>query len=411
MKYLIKHLNAKAILSSGINRAIIALVLCCSVSISAHSNEKKGGESKGKFYGSFLLRYEGVQQDNPLENADALTLRTSLGYKSASYEGFSVQLEAEDVREIIDDFSVPPAGVRPGQFSVVADPEGTEIDQAFVQYANDTLSVKLGRQVITLDGHRFVGHVGWRQDHQTFDGVVINYKPLDGFAINASYIAKRNRIFSDEADLDSKDMIINSSYKTSVGKIVGYAYLLEVDNATDNSIDTYGISFSGKAPSEDITFHYAAEYASQEINDTFDTDYLKLEGGATFNGITAKIGFEELGSDNGQQGFATPLATLHKFNGWADIFLATPAQGLQDIYVSVGGKLAGGKWLAAYHDYSSDTSLNGADDLGQEINLLYARKFADGVSGGLKYADYSAGDAAFSRVDTDKVWLWAKYQF
>ena len=28
----------------------------------------------------------------------------------------------------------------------------------------------------------------------------------------------------------------------------------------------------------------------------------------------------------------TPLATLHAFNGWADMFLTTPANGLQDLY-------------------------------------------------------------------------------
>jgi len=411
MKYLTKHLIHASVNRRYIDRLTIAFILFCSLLVSAQSSASKSGENKDEFYGSFLLRYESVEQNNPLEDADALTLRTSLGYKSASYQGFSAHVEVEDVREIIDDFSVPPAGVRPGQFSVVADPEGTEIDQAYVKYANDKLWVKLGRQVITLDGHRFIGSVAWRQDHQTFDGVTLNYKPLDGLNINASYIAKRNRIFSDEADLDSKDMIINSSYKTPVGKIVGYAYLLEVDNGTDNSIDTYGVSFTGSAPSEDYTLHYAAEYATQDINDTFDTDYLKLEGGVSISGITAKIGYEELGSDNGQKGFTTPLATLHKFNGWADLFLATPDQGLQDLYLRIGGKLAGGKWLAAYHDFSSDSALNGADDLGDEINLLYTRKFTEGISGGVKYADYSAGDSAFSRVDTERFWLWAKYKF
>jgi len=353
---------------------------------------------KGKFYGDFRLRYESVSQDNALEDADALTLRTRLGF-------------IENSTSLIDDFSVPPTGFQTGQFSVIADPEGTEVDQAFVQYSNDKLTAKVGRQVITLDGHRFVGHVGWRQDRQTFDAAVLTYKPSKDFIINASYIDKRNRIFSDDADIDSKDTILNTSYNTPAGKIVAYAYLFEVDNNTNNSLDTYGISFNGKQKVGESSILYSAEYASQEANDMFDTDYLSLSGGVAFSGITAKLGYEVLGSDDGQRGFATPLATLHKFNGWADLFLGTPNQGLEDLYFSVSGKLAGGKWSAIYHDYSSDESLMGSDDLGEEINLVYSRAFGDNLSGGIKFAGYTAGDSVFNKVDTDKFWIWAGAKF
>ncbi len=47
---------------------------------------------------------------------------------------------------------------------------------------------------------------------------------------------------------------------------------------------------------------------------------------------TLGVGYELLGSDDGVAAFQTPLATLHKFNGFADQFLVTPAGGLQDIY-------------------------------------------------------------------------------
>ena len=368
-------------------------------------------ESKSGFYGDFRLRYETVSQDNALEDADALTLRSRLGFKTKSVEGFSALIEVENNLEIIDDFSVPPTGDRTGQFSVVADPETTEIDQAFISYSSEKLKAKVGRQVITLDGHRFVGHVGWRQDRQTFDAAVVNYTPVKGFNINASYIDKRNRIFADERDIDSKDLIFNTSYKFASGKLVGYAYLLEVDTAANNSLDTYGVSYKGSTKAGDTKILYTAEYATQEANDTFDTDYLLLEGGASFSGITAKLGYEVLGSDDGQRGFATPLATLHKFNGWADLFLGTPAQGLEDTYLTLSGKAAGGKWVATYHDFSSDVSLNGESDLGSEINLLYTRKLGEGFSGGLKFADYDAGDSAFGRVDTQKAWAWVSYKF
>ncbi len=365
----------------------------------------------GTVYGDLRLRFETVSQDNPLPDADGLTLRTQLGYKSPEAGGFSAVIEVENSVSLVDDFAVPPTGDRVGEFSVIADPDHTEIDQAFVQFKSKQLTAKLGRQVFTLDGHRFVGHVGWRQDRQTFDGIVVNYQLLDGFEINASYIAQRNRIFADDADLDSEDKILNSSYKTSFGKLVTYAYFLEVDNGTDNSLDTIGASFTGSQKVGETNFLYTAEYASQELNDSVDTDYLFIEGGLSQFGITAKLGYEVLGSDQGQGGFQTPLATLHKFNGWADLFLSTPAQGLKDTYFSLSGKLAGGKWVAVFHDFSSDVALESTSDLGSEINLLYTKKFSDQFSAGVKYADYSAGSAVFNRVDTERFWLWGGFKF
>jgi hypothetical protein len=63
------------------------------------------------------------------------------------------------------------------------------------------------------------------------------------------------------------------------------------------------------------------------------------------------------------------------------------------------------------HKFSADESLNGADDLGDEINLQYTRKISEKIVGGAKLAVYSAGDAVFSKVDTDKFWLWASLKF
>lgn len=394
------------LIKSTIGLALLVPLAVTSVSFAAE--KKPSGE---KVYADFRLRYENVSQDNPLADADALTLRSRLGYRSADFKGFSATVEIENNFAFVDDYSVPPTGDRVGEFSVIADPEFTELEQAFVEYKGENLSAKIGRQVLTLDGHRFVGHVGWRQDRQTFDGLVVDYKPADAFQFKLSYIAQRNRIFSDERDVDSEDVLLNTSYKTKFGKFVGYAYLLEMDNGTSNGLDTYGISFSGKTKGDGLTYNYAAEIATQEANDRFDAEYLMLQGGITYNGITASLGYELLGSDGGEFGFSTPLATLHKFNGWADVFLATPSAGLEDLSFTVKGKAWKGKWAAVYHEYSADESVAGMDDLGSEINLVYSRKFGKRYSGGVKFAAYDAGDAEFSKVDTDKFWVWMGAKF
>ena len=113
---------------------------------------------------NFRLRDESAEQDNALKDASSLTLRTRLTHKTDEMNGFSALLEVEDSRSLlgVDDYNNTLG--KNTNYSVIADPETTEIDQAFVKYAKDALSIKVGRQVIALDGQRFVGHVGFRQD-------------------------------------------------------------------------------------------------------------------------------------------------------------------------------------------------------------------------------------------------------
>lgn len=370
--------------------------------------------ANGKAFGNFNLRYETAEQDNALDDASAFTLRSRIGYSTGAIGGWSATVEMEDNRIVLGegDYSVPPAGYNAGIYSVIADPEHTELDQGFIQYKSDNLTAKFGRQVITFDNHRFVGHVGWRQDRQTFDAVSFKYAATKEFSISYAYLDQRNRIFGEEADIDSSDHLLNASYKTPYGTITGYSYLLEDDTPAENVFDSYGVRFAGSAKSGETKILYTAEYATQTRENAagadFDADYIFVEGGAVISGITAKLGYEVLGSDDGAYGFTTPLATLHKFNGWADVFLGTPAEGLVDLHVTLSGNLAGGKWLVIYHDFEADDSSPTVDDLGSELDLQYTKAIDKNFSFGLKYAAYS-GEGG--RVDTDRFWAWLTAKF
>jgi len=376
--------------------------------------------TEGKAYGDLRLRYETVAQDNALSDASGLTLRTRLGYKTGAINGFSSTIEFEDSRTIagVDEYELPgparDADYLVNNKSVIADPETTELDQAFLQYSSETFSAKVGSQVITLDNHRYVGHVGWRQDRQTFNAATLSFRPEDKVSIDFAYITERNRIFGTESDIKANDKIFNASYNTAFGKATLYGYFLSQDNDVKLDIDTRGVRFVGKQALEELDLLYTLEYASQDRKNVAgkqDTDYKLLELGASVSGITTKVGYESLGSDEGTYGFSTPLATGHKFNGWSDQFLGTPSVGLDDLYVSVSGKLLGGKWVLAYHDFSANQGSATVDDLGSEIDILYAKKFAKNYSAGLKYAVYSAGDQAAGKVDTDKMWVWLGAKF
>ena len=368
----------------------------------------------GKAYANLNLRFENVEQDNAKKDADALTLRTRFGFKSAPVKLFSFAIEFEDSRVVAGNDDYHNANGKHSDYSTIADPETTELDQFYIQYKTHNFSSKIGRQVLTLDDHRFVGHVGWRQDRQTFDGISAIYSANDNLKFNYAFINQRNRIFAQEKDIDSEDHLLNASYKTSIGTLIAYGYLLEIDDTNDNSIDTWGIRWVNNGKSKPKRMFYLLEFASQEsrvTNIDYDSDYLHLEVGTVFNGLTGKVGFESLGSDNGNYGFSTPLATLHKFNGWSDQFLGTPKQGLEDLYISLAGKAFGGKWTVVYHDFNADESTDNIDDLGNEIDFSYGKGFGKHYFAGIKYASYSAGDQAAGKVDTDKLWLWLGVKF
>lgn len=369
----------------------------------------------GKLGGRFNLRYEGVEQDNALEDASALTLRSSISYTTGVFQGFSAMLEMEDVRPMfgIDDYTVGPSGFNPGLYSVVADPDTTELNQGYLQYAGRGFTAKLGRQVITHDSHRFIGSVPWRQDWQTFDAFTMTADPNENLNLSYSFLDGRERIFAEDADQNSSDHLFRAAYKAPVGTFVGYAYLLELDDTpAANGLDTWGLRYNGSGKLGELPATWLAEVATQESQSgpvTYDADYLLLEGGLTWSGVNAKLGYEMLGSDNNAYAFQTPLATLHAFNGWADMFLTTPAVGLQDAYLNLSGKLLGGTLTAVYHDYEADDATPVVSDLGSEVNLQYTRPFATRYTLGLKVADYHEGDLALP--ETRKAWVWLQATF
>ena len=379
--------------------------------------------SAGKAKADFRLRLEDV--DTALNDAAAMTLRSRIAYITDNYKQFSATIEVEDVRTVlgVDSYSVSQTGFNTGEHAAIPDPEVTELEQAYIQYKTLSLTAKLGRQVLTLDDHRFVGHVGWRQDRQTFDAARLQMSPAEGLNLDMAYIYKRNRIFAEALDAKSDDLLLNLNYSCSHGKLTVYAYLLD-DETLNRQSDTYGIQFSGKRDTESASVHYKAAFATQQATQDgveYDPDYLFLEGGATLRDIAIidipiidiaitdidiNFAYEVLGSDNGQASFTTPLATLHKFNGWADVFVGSTFTatamplGLVDTSVSIGSKTAGVKWSAVFHTYDSD---QGSVDYGSEIDLVVSKQFNKHYSGGIKYASYNAD--SFS-VDTDKFWLW-----
>ncbi len=371
--------------------------------------------ASGKAGIDLRYRYEMVDQAGVAEKAKASTLRTRLNYQTESYMDTSVFVEFDDVMALGDVKYNDATGLPSAKtgYPVVADPAGTEVNQVYLSYKGFTdTTFKLGRQRIILDNSRFVGNVGWRQNEQTYDGFTVVNSSLKDTAVTYAYLTNINTIFGEESgkgNVDTRSHLINVAYGgLAAGKISAYGYFLDLMNAPAASNSTLGIRFSGGTKMNgDVKALYTAEYAKQgdykEGASTIDADYKLIELGAEYSGITALLGYEVLGADS--SAFTTQLATLHAFNGWADKFLATPANGLVDTYLSIQGKVAGIKLQAVYHDFSSDI---GNDQYGSEIDLLAAKKLGKNYTLSAKYASYSADTLS---TDTDKFWLMGQAQF
>jgi predicted porin len=348
----------------------------------------------------FRARYEGVDQDGIKEKADALTLKSRITVKSGAYNGFSMAAEVDNVTDAVNNYNSTRNGET--QYPVVADPNGTDVNQIFVKYKGDKYTAIAGRQRILHNNQRFVGGVGWRQNEQTYDGYRLQVNPTDSFKIDYSYIYNVNRIFGprgSKADLHGDFHLVTTESKFGKDhKVNIYAYLLDFDTAAALSSDTYGVSYKGKFGPVVVNAAVATQSEAGDNAVDYSANYYNVEVGSKLGNITLLAGIDSLGSDNGV-GFKTPLATLHKFQGFADKFLATPGNGVEDVYFTVKTKVSGVNLSATYHDLSSD---KGNTDYGSEIDLAAAYKMNKNYSVLVKYAMYDADDHA---TDTDKLWV------
>lgn len=408
-----------------IHKAFLYSGVLCLLPLTAMAENPEVLIKNGNFYGDLRYRYETVDQDGPApitDKAHASTLRLRTGFKTGTYAGFQGLVEFDLVGNLgADDYNDSINGQT--QYPLIADPELEMLNQLWVSWSGlSGTSVKLGRQAMNLDNQRFVGTVGWRQNDQTFDALTIENQSIDKLSLLYSYVDNVNRIFGPEhplGDYDTETHLAHATYAFQPWlNITGYGYWMDFDLAPASSSRTFGLRLNGEQKINDLwTFLYEAEAAEQDEHGNnpadYDATYFHLSPGVKRGGLTLAAGFESLEGD-GTSAFQTPLATLHAFNGWADKFLTTPANGLEDAYGKISYKISGvGPWAdntvldVVYHDYSPEHT---SADYGTEWNLQIGRTFKTEKetypfkewSVSVKYADFDAEDIF---TDTEKIWL------
>ncbi|WP_395376981.1 alginate export family protein [Marinicella sp. W31] len=395
--------------------ALITAGMTCTTGHSAETFAE--AFSNGKASLSFRYRYEYVDQDIFDRDANASTVRTRLNFKTEEYNGLTFFIEADNVTEVFSDNYNAGAGNTPtrGEFPVVADPTGTEINQAWFNWGFGEHGVKIGRQRIVLDNQRFIGGVAWRQNEQTFDAASLDLNFANS-RLFLSYVDDVNRIFGDDVPAghhDSETLIANWAFTLQEKhKFVAYYYDIDNEDVAAFSTSTLGASYKTHWMLGEQKMNFGLEFATQSdaANNPvdYDADYLRLDAGLDFNQFNLFAGYEVLEGDTNRGGaaFRTPLATLHAFNGWADLFLATPGTGIEDTFIGIKSRNGGRfNWRIVYHQFDAES---GSLNYGNELDASISTKISKHMSLLLKAAQYDADEFG---TDTTKFWVMLTTKF
>ena len=379
---------------------------------------------KGKPVLDLRYRFEFVDQDNLSEDAKAHTLRTRVGFETGRFHGLGAGADFEWIEALGSERFNSTVNGRT-QFPVVADPDDFALNQLYL-VSDGTIPktrLKVGRQRIIWDNARFIGNVGFRQNEQTFDALRVGTTYLPDTDIGYTYLEEAHRIFGRDSAVGRLEMSSHAIRVQYSGldllTVTPFALLLDYDLASQdgNSSATLGALLKGKYElGKPWTAHYMASAAHQQDYGgnpmDFDLWYYAVEPGLSYDFVKVSLGYEVLQGDR-TQGFQTPLATGHKFNGLTDRFLTTPANGLQDLYLKLDLKVLGEDVLSgisvkgSYHEFWAE---QGGTHYGSEWDLGVFKTFKTGTGNfllGVQYADYDADN--FS-TDIGKLWLTLQFK-
>lgn len=365
------------------------------------------------------LRYETVDQAGlSTETSEALTAHIRAGVQ-AKLGLWSALAEAQGTLAIVDDYydGLHGAATRP----LIADPQNVALYRAEIAYRADAVALTVGRQRIALDDERFVGNVALRQNAQTFDAIRAEWTGLSGLRLDLSYVWNVRTIWGVDGrgararSIGGDNLLANISYVTPVGRLTGFAYLVDQDEAAVHgyrlSSQTYGVRIAGSRPlTKEVKLGYAFSYARQSDYrrnpGDYAADYWLADVTLDVKALKLNAGYEVLGAGNGAAftSFQTPLGTNFKFQGWADKLLTTPPNGVRDLYAGAGycwtkiGRIDAISVQAVWHRFNSDRL---DQHYGDEIDLLASVKVKR-TTISVRLAHYDADALA---TDTRRFWL------
>lgn len=400
----------------------------------------------GKPMTGFRFRYEDVNQgsSNNLKEAHAFTVRSLLGWQTATWQNLSMGVQFIGVTDLNDDFNDKKWNVNASGksgYAVVQDPNYYNLNQLYLDWtALPNTKIRLGQQSLKLDNVRFIGNVEFRQVMQVFNGLTVENKSVANTDLLVGYYTDYRKATTAQK-LNDDTAILHANYHLSPSEnLTAYAYWYDTNNGkfaitgsanpsglVDLSNRTVGLRADGSRP---IAPHwkvlYTAEYAKQNAISSGDANikahYYKLGLGLAKDDWYLRADQEMLSSNDGLYAFQTPLGTNHLFQGWVDKFAASnPVQGLKDSYLSAGAKWQDFNFMTEYHWFDADqdfsTGVGQGHHYGKEWDVSVTYAYSKQSSAKLEYGTFNEGDyylgasSATRYRNTQKLWLTTNYNF
>lgn len=361
---------------------------------------------------NFRYRIEQVQPDGPLEDALASTLRSRLTVNTGKWtlapnQSISALIEADHVA-VIGGETYNNTVNGSSRYATIADPDGLDLNQAALLFkAGDSSQITLGRQRLNFGDQRFIGSVGWRQNEQTFDGIRLVQSFGSTVQLDLASLHNANRVFGPDgpnADLHGRFNLAQANWTVKPEHVLqGYVYDFDFDSLVARSSSTRGFDYKGAAQGFKWQLALANQQDAHQAPANYNVGYHRIELSYPISQVTIKGIVERLGSD-GKVAFQTPFATLHAFNGFADMFLTTPTNGLREQALQLAFPVLKAKATLSWHHFNSDY----ADiHYGNEVDasLAYELNSQWQILG--KVAFYQADKY---QADTTKYWLMLSFQ-
>jgi hypothetical protein len=363
------------------------------------------------------LAYERADLDDAtnLQAANELSLRTRLSYRSGTLADSSFFLQLHHVWNPVDDFATPGGDGDLGH-DTIADPDGTRLHQAYVDFGMiPATRVRVGVQEINLGDQRLIGAVDWRQNGQSFGGVRVTNTAVPRLTLDGAYVTEVYDILL-HIDPDIADLILlHAEYAFDAAlNAAAFVYLLDADaDARDSA--TYGMRLHGRTRPVvyDATVALQTDYADGDHSASLLQGFV----GSASLPVNVGVGYVRLSGGGGEDNFDTLFGTAHKFNGWADLFLASNggglSGGLEEVYVQATTQVWATDLIVRYHRFATtDTMANGfAGDYGDELDVEAVRKLYRNLTGRIGVAHYREGDDKALNPTADKQVFWVRLEY
>ena len=313
--------------------------------------------------------------------------------------------------------------------------QALDVFEGYLQVNNiwdSPLSVKAGRQTLVYGDQRLLGHLGWKDEARTHDGlkVMLNFDPvkLDAFATKEAETGKPSDEKNDD-DLQGAYAVAKLAEGITLD-VYGIRWKTGGGDKKGKDVMTYGARADAKLGAFDATAEAAFQSGDWSEGVTQSANAFAVKAGFKPGILGSRIGVEyDFGSGDDNKSDAThktfvfPFHTNHGHYGYMDYFswgnmtdtritlslVPVDKVSVQLDYHMLTLDKAADDWYNVVGTSAFAAAVDGSDSTkaGNEIDLTVGYKALKNTTLTAGYSVFQPGEAAKQRFGKDKQSTWS----